>query len=102
LAARAEGNTVSAKSERDKASFDWGLKAFLDEARTVARFDHPSIVRIFRFFEQNGTAYFVMEYLKGQTLSSVLKEKGSLDEAEIRAWLWPVMEGLKLVHMEGV
>jgi serine/threonine protein kinase len=102
LAARADGSTVSAKSERDQESFDWGLNAFLEEAKTVAKFDHRAIVKIYRFFEQNGTAYIVMEFLQGKTLSAYLREKGTLRESEIRDWLWPVMEGLKDVHRAGV
>lgn len=101
LAARVDGSTVSAKSEQDKESFDWGLDAFLNEAKTVAKFDHPNIVRIHRFFKQNGTGYIVMEFIEGRTLSSVLKEQGALDESEIRVWLWPVMDGLKIVHKAG-
>ena len=75
LAVRLEGSTVSAKSEQDKDSFEWGLERFLDEARTVAQFDHPNVVRIYTFFEQNGTGYIVMEFIKGKTLAYVLKEK---------------------------
>lgn len=101
LAARVAGNTVSVKSEQDRESFDWGLDAFLNEAKTVAKFDHRNVVRIHRFFEQNGTGYIVMEFIEGRTLSSVLKEQGTLEESEIRAWLWPVMDGLKVVHKAG-
>ena len=96
-----DGSTVSAKSEQDQEGFEWGLERFLDEARTVARFDHPNIVRIHRFFEQNGTGYIVMEFIEGPTLDSILAEKGTLNEVEIRAWLWPIMEGLKTVHAAG-
>jgi serine/threonine protein kinase len=101
LAVRGDGSTISAKSDQDKDSFDWGLERFLDEARTVALFDHPNIVRIHRFFEQNGTGYIVMEYIDGKTLSAELKEQGTLDEAELRRWLWPVIDGLKIVHKHG-
>lgn len=101
LAVRIDGSTISAKSEEDKESFNWGLDRFLDEARVVARFDHRNIVKIYRFFEQNGTGYIVMEFIDGKTLLELQKEKGSLQETEIREWLWPVMEGLKVVHKAG-
>lgn len=101
LAARVEDSTVSVKSQQDKETFDWGLERFLDEARTVAKFDHPNIVRIYRFFEQNGTGYIVMEFLDGQTLDWVLKQRKTLEESEIRHWLWPVIKGLQFVHEKG-
>jgi serine/threonine protein kinase len=101
LAVRQEGSTVSAKSDQDKASFEWGLERFIDEARLVAKFDHQNIVRIHRFFEQNGTGYIVMEYVDGPTLASVLNEKGVLPETDIKAWLWPIVNGLQVVHSRG-
>jgi serine/threonine protein kinase len=101
LAVRVDGATISAKSDQDKESFDWGLERFLDEAKTVARFDHNNIVRIYRFFEQNGTGYIVMEFIDGMTLDSLLREHGVLSEPEIRRWLWPIMRGLKIVHEHG-
>jgi TonB family protein len=98
LAVRVEGSTVAARSDQDREGFEWGRQRFLDEARTVARFDHPNIIRIYRFFEQNGTGYIVMEYIAGRPLSAVLSEQGTLEEAEIHAWLWPILDGLKVVH----
>ena len=67
----------------------------------MARFDHPNIVRIYRFFKQNVTGYIVMEFIKGKTLASLIRDTGKLDESEIRRWLWPVMNGLKRVHDAG-
>jgi len=101
LAVRLDGSTVSAKSKQDRDSFEWGLDRFLEEARTVARFDHPNIVRIHRFFEQNGTGYIVMEFIEGSTLTDRIKHKGTLEESEIRHWLWPVIDGLQIVHAAG-
>lgn len=101
LAVRTDGSTVSAKSEQDRDSYDWGLERFLDEARAVARFKHPNIIQIYRFFEQNGTGYIVMEFIEGRTLDSILGEQSTLEETEIRRWLWPVMDGLKVVHAAG-
>jgi TonB family protein len=101
LAVRMDGSTVTAKSQQDTDSFDWGLRRFLDEARTVAQFDHPNIVKIHRFFEQNGTGYIVMEFIEGRTLSDILKRFGTIPEQQIRNWLWPIIEGLKEVHAAG-
>jgi len=48
-------------SESDHETFKWGLQRFLEEARLLARFDHPNIIPVRRFFEANGTAYLVMD-----------------------------------------
>ncbi|MGE0371865.1 MAG: hypothetical protein AB7Q01_08260 [Gammaproteobacteria bacterium] len=55
LAVRASGQTVVAKSTQDRESFEWGLERFLDEARTLARFSHPNLIRVHRFFRAHGT-----------------------------------------------
>jgi formylglycine-generating enzyme required for sulfatase activity/serine/threonine protein kinase len=101
LAVRTDGSTVSAKSKQDLESFEWGRERFLDEARAVAQFNHPNIIQIYDFFEENGTGYIVMPYIGGQTLSEAIKQQGTLDEQTIRAWLWPVIAGLKVVHAAG-
>jgi serine/threonine protein kinase len=101
LAVRMDGSTVSAKSNQDQESFEWGLERFLDEARTVFRFNHPHIIHIYRFFKQNGTGYIVMEFVEGQTLSEALRQNGVFTETQIRDWLWPVMDGLQIVHDAG-
>lgn len=100
-AVRVDGSSISAKSARDRVDFEWGLKRFLTEAKTLARFDHPNIVKIYRFFEQNGTGYMVMEFVQGQTLDHILKHRGAICEDELRAWMWPVMNGLQRVHAAG-
>ena len=59
--------SVRPKSERHKATFDWGRTSFLREAQTLARFRHPGIVRVTRVFEANATAYMVMDFEQGQS-----------------------------------
>ena len=57
----------------DTQDFEFGLKRFLQEARTLAKFeDHPNIVRVRTFFEENGTGYFVMNFYEGRTLAEYL------------------------------
>ena len=53
--------------------YQWGLERFIIEARTLARFSHPHIVRVNRYFEANGTGYMVMDYEEGESLSQWLK-----------------------------
>ena len=64
----------------------------------LARFDHRHIVKVYRFFEAHGTAYIVMEYVEGETLSAYLERKGTLTEAELKGILYPLLDGLAVVH----
>ena len=68
--------SVKPKSDRHKETFDWGRANFLQEARTLARFEHPSIVRVSRVFEANSTAYMVMRFEQGQSFEDWLKALG--------------------------
>ena len=98
LAIRADNNSVLPKSTQDKADYEWGLARFLNEAQTLARFDHRHIIKIHRFFRAHGTGYIVMEYAEGETLSAVLQRKGTLTEAELKQLLFPILDGLEAVH----
>ncbi|MCP5145966.1 MAG: serine/threonine protein kinase [Gammaproteobacteria bacterium] len=98
LAVRADGTTVLPKSDADKGSFDWGLERFIDEARTLARFKHPNIVQVYRYFQANGTGYIVMEYCEGETLARLIKRNGPMSESAIKQLLMPVLDGLVQVH----
>ena len=98
LAVRTDNNSVLPKSTQDKADYEWGLARFLNEAQTLARFDHRHIIKIHRFFRAHGTGYIVMEYAEGETLSAVLQRKGTLTEAELKQLLFPILDGLEAVH----
>ena len=73
-AAREADRTVLPRSEEDEKDYLWGLDRFLGEARTLARFDHPSVVRVQHFFQAHGTGYIVMEHLEGETLGALYGE----------------------------
>ncbi len=89
------------KSERHRETFEAGLKSFINEARLLASFDHPSLVKVYRFWEANGTAYMVMPFLEGTTLKDVLKSLGQRpDEAWLRSVLGPLTEALLVIHAE--
>ena len=98
LAVRTDNNSVLPKSTQDKADYEWGLARFLNEAQTLARFDHRHIIKIHRFFRAHGTGYSVMEYAEGETLSEMLQRKGALTEPELKAILFPILDGLEAVH----
>ena len=73
-------------------------KKFMDEARALFKMKHPGIVRVIDIFEENGTAYYAMEYIEGQSLSEVVKKRGKLPEAEAVGYIHQVAEALKYVH----
>ena len=98
IASRTADRNVAPQTSGFRGDFQWGLERFVDEARTLARFDHRHIVKVYRFFEAHGTAYIVMEYAEGETLSAYLARKGTLREAELKALLYPLLDGLEVVH----
>lgn len=101
-ATRRADNSISPSSSEYADSVSWASARFLDEARTLSHFHHENIVAIHRFFELNGTAYIVMDYVEGETLSSKLKKSGQLSETEIRSIIWPILDGLVEVHKKSV
>ena len=98
IATRTADRSVAPQTSEFRGDFQWGLERFLDEARTLARFDHRHIIKVYRFFEAHGTAYIVMEYAEGETLSAYLERKGTLEEAELKGILYPLLDGLEVVH----
>ena len=101
FAVRDGRTTVKPKSSASKEDYAWGLSRFLDEARALARFDHPHINKVHRFFKENGTAYLVLEYVDGDMLSDLLKRKGRFNETGIRRMLDELLDGLDAVHNAG-
>jgi serine/threonine protein kinase len=95
-----DGTTVTPKSGDDAESYEYGLRRFLDEARTLARFHQPNIVRVLRFLEAHHTAYFVMDYEEGEPLHVRLKREGRLSESSIRDMGVPILRSLRVVHAE--
>ncbi len=75
---------------------------FLKEARNIARLNHPHIVRIHDIFEENGTAYYVMEYAEGGSLADLLKRKGCLSEPDATCYILQVAEALAYIHAENM
>ena len=101
LAARSGASQVQVKSERYRETFEAGRKSFINEARLLAQFDHPSLVKVYRFWEANGTAYLVMPFYEGQTLREVLRGAAvAPDEAWLRTLLQPLTEALMVIHAE--
>ena len=71
---------------------------FVKEARTIARLDYPGIVRIHDVFEENGTAYYVMDFIEGENLNNLVKREGALSEERALGYIRQVAEALSYVH----
>lgn len=105
LASRQRGTqTVVASTSTVQPDFDYGLRTFLNEGRTLARFsDHPCIVSVFNLFEENRTAYVVMGYLEGETLAQTLARVGGRVPFQTACDIgMRVLDGLREVHAQGM
>ncbi len=101
VAVRALDGSVVPVTTEQEADYQWGLERFIKEARTLAKFSHPNIVRVNRFFEANGTSYMVMDYQAGESLNQHLKRAPMPDEATLKNILLPILDGLQAVHEAG-
>ena len=101
-ALRMDDGSVRPKSEGGRKIFDWGLVSFFEEARLLRSFRHPNVVRVSDVFRANGTAYFVMPYLEGETLHRWIARNPRPCRAELLNIVIPLLEGLKYIHGKGV
>lgn len=103
LAVRGADHALSLRPGADAGAFELGLRSFVNEARLLARFDHPSLVKVHRFWEANGTAYMAMPYYQGRTLQEARREMGEPpDEAWLRRLINPLLGALECLHREQV
>ena len=101
LSVRRPDATVEPVSEEEAPTYQWGLARFLSEARTLAQFTHPHIVRVHSVFEANNTAYMVMDYESGESLASAFRRLPMRAEAVLVPLLLGLMDGLEEVHEAG-
>lgn len=101
LAERSSDARVTVRSERHAETFQAGMRSFINEARLLAQFDHPSLLKVYRFWEANGTAYMAMPFYEGLTLSQTLRGRSTPpDEAWLKALLAPLLDALETIHAE--
>jgi serine/threonine-protein kinase len=94
-----EGSTVVSAGRWNLDTYSNAKQKFLLEGQTLGQFHHPGIVQVFYYFEENNTAYMVMEYLQGKTLAEFLKQrKGKLSEAKALEYIAKVGEALEIIH----
>lgn len=92
--------TVPTSSNRETVQ-RFKLK-FVKEARTIFRLNHPNIVRILDVFEENGTAYYVMEYIEGESLGDMVKRRGAIPEAEALGYVKDAASALEYIHSKNI
>jgi hypothetical protein len=101
LAARAPDGSVGPRLPRFEAFYGKGLEGFLNEARLLGSFDHPSLVKVYRFWAEAGTAYMVMPYYEGITLKKWLADLGAPpSERWLRDLAEPLMTALDTMHQQ--
>lgn len=95
--------TLEPHRPENRDDFAFGRKRFMEEGRTLARFDHPNIVRVRSYFEAHRTGYLVMDYYEGTTLAEYLaRQGGTLGEDEAVDIIRDVLRGLQPVHREDL
>lgn len=100
-----DGNstTISVSNAENTNSFEQQREKFKKEARRLRSLSNPHIVKVYDLFEENGTAYYVMDYVDGENLSARLKRtNASLAESEVRNYLNQILDGLEAIHNEGM
>lgn len=99
FAMRTDQVTVCVSSDEYMETFAAGLKSFVNEAHLLAQFDHPSLVKVYRFWEANGTAYMVMPFYEGPTLKARLAQMPEPpDEAWLKEFLRQIFFALEIIH----
>jgi Protein kinase domain len=100
LATRKADEQVTVRSQRHRETFELGRRSFINEAKLLAQLDHPSLVKVLRYWEDRGTAYMAMPYYQGDTLKQRLQQPGAQPptEAWLRALLMPMLDALEHLH----
>jgi serine/threonine protein kinase len=103
MAGRSQGLTMATRSSTDQQTLITGLRSFVSEARLLAQFDHPSLVKVYRFWEANNTAYMSMPLYRGVTLrqARLLLQRPPTEEW-LRTVLWAILGALKYLHENNI
>lgn len=99
LAKRAAGHALAMQLPRHQEAFGKGLKSFINEARLLAQFDHPALIKVYRFWEENHTGYMAMQYYQGETLKSMVQQHPQMvTQAWLEHMLRPLLEALEVLY----
>ncbi|HET6391135.1 serine/threonine-protein kinase [Hyphomicrobium sp.] len=99
FALRTESLEATPRSEGCKSDYNWGLDRFIEEAQTLAKFDHHNIVKVHRIFRANNTAYMVLRFEEGKNLKAWLKDLGRAPrQKELDQIVAPLLDALEVIH----
>ncbi|MDB5046874.1 MAG: protein kinase, partial [Deinococcus sp.] len=96
------GKTVVAPGNISSAEYQTTKKGFLDEAKVLASFNDPGIVKVMNYFEENSTAYLVMEFLEGSTLGGLIEKRGPMPPDVVFEVARSVAKTLEVIHQRGL
>lgn len=99
FASRTENLEATPRSAGSTSDYNWGLDRFVDEAQTLAKFNHSNIVKVHRVFRANNTAYMVLHFEEGKNLKTWLKDLGRAPrQKELDAIVGPLLDALEIIH----
>jgi serine/threonine protein kinase len=96
-----DGTTVVARSEQEKINLQWARQRFIEEGRTLAALQHPSILHVYDIFELHGTAYLVTAFIEGSNLEDWLRTRRALRQGHLFSITNALLDALQLVHAQG-
>jgi len=104
LAFRGNNSIVAPRTQSpgDVDEYSWGRERFIEEAQTLAKFEHPNVIRVIRYIPENGSAYIIMDFADGQPLNKIIKASAPLSGEQVTAVIEPLMDGLTAVHQKGI
>ncbi len=97
-----DSHNVSLGSQGSAEMMDAYKAKFIKEAKTIARLDHPNIIHIHDVFAENNTAYYVMEYIEGESLSDVVRKGGALKEEEAVEYIRIIASAIGYIHEQRI
>ena len=99
LLATRHGKSVMVRSHRYADAFEAGLKSFMNEARTLARFDHPALIHVYRVWQQNNTAYMAMPLCEGRSLTMIIRDNPAIaTQGWVTSMMMPLLEAVATLH----
>lgn len=103
LLATRQGQSVMVRSTRHADAFEAGLKSFMNEARTLARFDHPALIHVYRVWQQNNTAYMAMPLCEGKSLTMMIRDNpGIATQSWVLSMIMPLLEAVGTLHGSNI
>ena len=96
------GEEVIVTNSVNQASFDQQKEKFKKEAKRLANLNHPNLVKVHELFEENGTAYYVMDYINGKSLRTKLIQDGKLSEKLVLNYLQQLLPALNAAHQQNI